>query len=143
MASVNRVFLLGNCTRDPELRTTPGGTSVTDLGLAVNRTWTDNEGMKKEETTFVDVTLWGRQAEVAGEYLHKGNPVFIEGRIQMDSWVDKQTAEKRSRLKIVAENLQLLGDRRESALPPRPPQRTREPQPQAMREPDPDDAVPF
>jgi single-strand DNA-binding protein len=143
-ASYCKVLLLGNLTRDPELRYTPQkGTPVTDIGLAINRTWTDDQGVKREEVTFVDVTLWGRTAEIAQQYLHKGSPVFIEGRLQTDSWQDKQTGEKRAKLRVVAENLQLLGDRRESALPPKPPQRTREPQPQAMREPDPDDAVPF
>ena len=93
-----------------------------NLGFAVNRVYSTEDGQKKEDVTFLDVTLWGRQAEIAGQYLHKGSPVFIEGRIQMDSWVDKQTGEKRNRLKIVGENMQLLGSR-ESNAPPRPSQR--------------------
>ena len=111
MASVNKVILIGNCTRDPEVRYTPKGTAVTDLGLAINRYYTADNGEKREETTFVDVTLWGRTAEVAGEYLGKGKPVFVEGRLQMDSWDDKNTGQKRSKLKVVGDNIQLLGTR--------------------------------
>src|SRR6516162_1152659 len=147
MANLNRVLLIGNLTRDPELRYTPKGTAVVDIGLAVNRIYSGEDGEKKEETTFVDVTLWGRQAEVAGQYLHKGSPVFIEGRLQLDTWDDKQTGQKRSKLRVVGENLQLLGDRREPASPPpRPPQRASVPQPTrpaGVREPDLSGEVPF
>ena len=108
MASVNKVILLGNVTRDLEVRYTPKGTAVTDLGLAMNRVRTSDSGERIEETTFVDVTLWGRQAEVAGQYLQKGRPVYIEGRLQYDTWDDKQTGQKRSRLRVVGENMQLL-----------------------------------
>src|SRR5882757_5280469 len=111
MANLNRVLLIGNLTRDPEVRYTPKGTAVADIGIAVNRVYSGEDGEKKEEVTFVDVTLWGRQAEVAQEYLKKGRPVFIEGRLQLDSWDDKQTGQKRSRLRVVAENLQMLGSR--------------------------------
>lgn len=111
MASFNKVMLLGNCTRDPEVKYTPKGSAVTDLGLAVNRYYTTDSGEKREETTFVDVTMWGRQAEIAGEYLKKGRPVFIEGRLQLDTWDDKQTGQKRSKLRVVCENFQLLGSR--------------------------------
>ncbi|MEY4300586.1 MAG: Single-stranded DNA-binding protein [Verrucomicrobiota bacterium] len=111
MASFNKVMLLGNCTRDPEVKYTPKGSAVTDLGLAVNRFYTTDNGEKREETTFVDVTMWGRQAEIAGEYLKKGRPVFIEGRLQLDTWDDKQTGQKRSKLRVVCENFQLLGSR--------------------------------
>jgi single stranded DNA-binding protein len=127
MANLNRTFLIGNLTRDPDLRYTPKGLAVAEISLAVNRIWTDESGQKHEETVFVDVTLWARQAEIAGQYLHKGNPVFIEGRLQLDTWEDKQTGEKRSKLRVVAENLQLLGKREGSeaasldpARPPRP-----------------------
>jgi single-strand DNA-binding protein len=113
MANLNRVLLIGNLTRDPEVRYTPKGTPVTEIGLAVNRVYSGEDGEKKEETTFVDVTLWARQAEIAGQYLKKGRPVFIEGRLQLDTWDDKQTGQKRSRLRVVAENLQLLGSRQE------------------------------
>ena len=111
MASFNKVILLGNLTRDPEVRYTPKGTAVTELGMAVNRVYTAESGEKREETTFVDVTLWGRTAEIAGEYLRKGRPVFIEGRLQLDTWDDKQSGQKRSKLKVVGEGLQLIGSR--------------------------------
>src|SRR5947208_16233369 len=111
MASFNKVILLGNLTRDPEVRYTPKGTAVTELGMAVNRVYTAENGEKREETTFVDVTLWGRTAEIAGEYLKKGRPVFIEGRLQLDTWDDKQSGQKRSKLKVVGEGLQLIGSR--------------------------------
>src|SRR5215203_6457141 len=111
MASFNRVILLGNLTRDPEVRYTPKGSAVAEVGLAVNRVYTTEGGEKREETTFVDVTLWGRTAEIAGEYLKKGRPVFIEGRLQLDTWDDKQSGQKRTRLRVVAENMQLLGGR--------------------------------
>lgn len=112
MASFNKVILVGNVTRDIEVKYTSGGTAVTELGMAVSRRWFDkNANENKEETTFVDVTLWGRTAEVAGEYLSKGRPVLIEGRLQLDSWNDKETGQKRSKLKVVGESLQLLGSR--------------------------------
>jgi single-strand DNA-binding protein len=111
MASFNKVILLGNLTRDPEVRYTPKGTAVTELGMAVNRVYTAENGEKREETTFVDVTLWGRTAEIAGEYLKKGRPVFIEGRLQLDTWDDKTSGQKRSKLKVVGEGLQLIGSR--------------------------------
>ena len=114
MASFNKVILMGNLTRDPEVRYTPSGTAVTDLGLAVNRYWFDKQANeRREETTFVDVTLWGRQAEVAGEYLAKGRPVLIEGRLHLDSWDDRETGQKRSKLKVIGETMQLLGSRGE------------------------------
>lgn len=109
MASFNKVILLGNLTRDPEVRYTPKGTAVADLGMAVNRTYTAENGEKREEVTFVDVTFWGRTAENAGQYLKKGRPVFVEGRLQLDSWDDKQSGQKRTKLKVVGELLQFLG----------------------------------
>src|SRR6476619_4482858 len=112
MASFDKVILLGNLTRDPEVRYTPKGSAVADLGIAVNRQYTLESGEKREEVTFVDVTFWGRTAEVAGEYLKKGRPVFIEGRLQLDTWDDKQSGQKRSKLKVIGEGLQLLGGRR-------------------------------
>jgi single-strand DNA-binding protein len=107
MANLNRVFLIGNLTRDPEIRYTPKGTAVADIGMATNRIISSEEGERREEVTYVDVVLWGRLAEIAEQYLKKGRPVFIEGRLQLDSWDDKQTGQKRSRLRVVAENLQL------------------------------------
>jgi single-strand DNA-binding protein len=111
MASFNKVILLGNLTRDPEVRYTPKGSAVCDLGLAVNRQYTLDSGEKREEVTFVDVVLWARLAEIAGEYLKKGRPVFIEGRLQLDTWDDKQSGQKRSKLRVIGETMQLLGGR--------------------------------
>ncbi len=109
MASYNKVMLIGNLTRDPEVRYTPKGSAVCDIGLAVNRVYTSDSGEKVEEVTFVDVVLWAKMAELAGKYLHKGRPVFIEGRLQMDSWEDKQTGQKRTRMRVVGEQMQFLG----------------------------------
>ena len=108
MANLNKVMLIGNLTRDPELRYTPKGTAVAELGMAINRVWSNDQGQRQEDTTFVDVTLWGRQAELAQQYLGKGRPVYIEGRLQMDTWEDKNTGQKRSKLKVVGENMQFL-----------------------------------
>lgn len=112
MASFNKVILMGNLTRDPEVRYTGGGTAVTDISLAVNRQWTDrSSNERKEEVSFIDVTLWGRTAEIAGEYLQKGRPCLIEGRLQLDQWEDRETGKKRSKLKVIGESMQLLGSR--------------------------------
>ena len=151
MANLNRVLLIGNLTRDPEVRYTPKGTAVADIGIAVNRVYSGEDGEKKEEVTFVDVTLWGRQAEVAQEYLKKGRQVFVEGRLQLDTWDDKQTGQKRSRLRVVAENMQMLGSRGESEggwSPAGRQRRTAPPPPQRQTPKDPDldaepDDIPF
>ena len=111
MANLNKVLLMGNLTRDPEVRYTPKGTAVAELGIAVNRVYSGENGEKREEVTFVDVTVWGRTAENVGEYLKKGRPVFIEGRLQLDAWEDKQSGQKRNKLKVVADNVQFLGSR--------------------------------
>src|ERR1051326_1855933 len=111
MASFNKVILLGNLTRDPEVRYTPKGSAVCDVGIAVNRVYTTDSGDRREEVTYVDVVLWARLAEIAGEYLKKGRPVFIECRLQIDSWDDKQSGQKRTRLRVVGESMQLLGGR--------------------------------
>lgn len=111
MASFNKVILLGNLTRDPEVRYTPKGSAVCDIGLAVNRQYSLDNGEKREEVTFVDVVLWARLAEIAGEYLKKGRPVFIEGRLQLDTWDDKQSGQKRTKLRVIGETMQLLGSR--------------------------------
>jgi len=144
MANLNKVLLLGNVTRDPEVRYTPKGSAVCDLGVAVNRAYTTDSGDKREEVTFVDVTLWGRTAEVASEYLKKGRPVFIEGRLQMDTWDDKQTGQKRTRLRVVADNMQLLGGRRPGrAEPPGDSRQTSAPPKKSpSSEPD-EDEIPF
>jgi single-strand DNA-binding protein len=114
MSSYNRVTLIGNLTRQPELRKTKNGTAVTDLGLALNRVWNAENGERQEETTFVDVTVWGRTAENAAKYLQKGRSVLVEGRLHMDSWQDKETGQDRTRLKVVADAVQFLGAHQES-----------------------------
>lgn len=114
MPNLNKVQLMGNLTRDPEVRYTPKGTAVTDIGLAINRTFNSDEGDRREETTFVDITFWGRLAEVIGEYMKKGRPMYVEGRLQLDTWEDKTTGQQRSRLKVVGENFQFLGGRDDS-----------------------------
>ncbi len=111
MPNLNQVSLMGNLTRDPEMKYTPKGTAILDIGLAVNRTWKTESGDKREEVTFIDVTLWGRVAEIVGEYCRKGNPLFVQGRLQLDQWDDKETGKKRSKLKVIGENIQLLGSK--------------------------------
>jgi len=152
MASFNKVILLGNLTRDPEVRYTPKGSAVCDLGIAVNRSYTLDSGEKREEVTYVDVVLWARLAEIAGEYLKKGRPVFIEGRLQLDTWDDKQSGQKRSKLRVIGETMQLLGGRPPGAAggggeggegkESRPSKTTPPPKAAAGAEPD-DDEIPF
>jgi single-strand DNA-binding protein len=113
MASFNKVVLVGNVTRDPELRYIASGTAVTDIGLAVNDRRKTATGEWVEETTFVDVTLWGRTAEVAGEYVTKGSPLLVEGRLKLDTW--EKDGKKNSKLRVVCERMQLLGGRGEGA----------------------------
>ena len=109
MASLNKVMLIGNLTRDPEVRFTPKGTAVCDMALAVNRRFLNEAtGERQDEVTYLDIVLWGKQAELAGQYLAKGRSVFIEGRLQMDSWEDKATGQKRTKIRIVCENMQFL-----------------------------------
>ncbi len=109
MSSFNRVILMGNLTRDPELRYIPSGMAVSEIGIAVNDKRKNAKGEWIEETTFVDVTLWGRTAEVANEYLSKGSPIFIEGRLKLDSW--ETDGQKRSKLRVVGERMQMIGGR--------------------------------
>ena len=109
MASFNKVILMGNLTRDPELRYTPKGTAIAKIGVAVNRVWTNEAGEKKEEVTFVDVDIFGRTAENVGQYMRTGRPILIEGRLKLDQWDDKQTGQKKSRMGVVAETVQFLG----------------------------------
>jgi single-strand DNA-binding protein len=108
MASYNRVLLMGNLTRNPEIRYTPTGTAVADLGLAVNENFKNKAGETVEQTCFVDVVVWGRQAETSAEYLQKGSSVFVEGRLQLDQW-ENQQGEKRSKLRVRADRVQFLG----------------------------------
>ena len=109
MASLNKVFLIGNVTRDPEIRYTSGGAALCVLGLAVNRKYTTSKGEDRDETCFVDIDIWGRQAESCHNYLRKGAPVFVEGRLRYDQWEDRDTGHKRSRLLVTAERVQFLG----------------------------------
>lgn len=115
MASFNKVILMGNLTRDPELRFTSNGKAIAKIGLAVNRAWTSESGEKKEEVTFVDVDVFGRTAENVGQYMRKGSPILIEGRLRLDQWDDKQTGQKRSKLGVIAETVQFLGSPRGGA----------------------------
>src|SRR5215510_7239258 len=112
MASFNKVILAGNLTHDPELRYTPKGTAVARVRLAINRVYTTEGGEKKEEVTYVDVDAFARQAEIISQYLKKGRPVLIEGRLRYDTWEDKQTSQKRSKLSVVLENFQFLDSQR-------------------------------
>ena len=112
MASFNKVILLGNLTRDPEVKYLQSGAAIANVSLAVNRTWFDQKSNeKKEEVTFVEVTAFGRTAEVIGEYCIKGKPLMVEGRLKLEQWEDKQSGQKRSKLIVIAEDIQLLGDR--------------------------------
>lgn len=114
MASFNKVILMGNLTRNPELRYTPGGSAVAEFGMAVNRRFTVN-GEQREETCFVDINVWGKQAESVNRYLEKGSPVFVEGRLQFDTWEDKNTGGQRSRLRVVGERVQFIGSPKRGA----------------------------
>ena len=110
MPSLNKVMLMGNLTRDPEIRYTPKGQAVTDIGLAINRRYkVENE--VREEVTFVDITFWGKSAEIIGQYLKKGRPLYVEGRLQLDTWDDKQTGQKKSRLKVIGDEFQFIGSK--------------------------------
>src|ERR1043166_8033959 len=108
MANFNKVILAGNLTRDPELRYTPKGTAIAKLGLAINRTWKNEAGETKEEVTFVDVDSFGRQAEVIAQYVKKGRPLLVEGRLKLDQWEDKNTHQKQSKLRVVLESFSFL-----------------------------------
>jgi single-strand DNA-binding protein len=150
MANFNKVILVGNLTRDPELRYTPKGTAVARITLAVNRTFTSGEGgEKKEEVSFVDVDVWGRQAEVISQYMKKGRPLLVEGRLKQDTWEDKNTKQKQSKLKVVLETFSFLdsgnrgGGNEGGAPPPRSPSAAVPPSGPSDAEPPPDDDVPF
>lgn len=110
MATLNKVMLIGNLTRDPEVRYTPQGTAVADVRLAVSRKYKTQDGAEKEEVCYVSVTTWGRQAQTCGEYLKKGSPVFVEGRLKLDEW--EKDGQKQSRLTVVAERVQFLSSPR-------------------------------
>ena len=111
MSNFNKVYLIGNLTRDPELRVTPKGTAVCQFGLAVNRQFKDEAGNSRDETTFVDIESWGRQGETIAKYCTKGRPLFVEGRLKFEQWEDKTSGQKRNRLKVVLESFQFIGGR--------------------------------
>ncbi len=121
--ALNKVLLIGNLTRDPELKFTTRGTAVCSLSVASNRRWKDDSGAEKEEVTFVDVTAFGKTGEVIAQYFRKGSPIFIEGRLKLDQWDDKTTGQKRSKMGVVLETFEFMGGKREeggSAAPTRP-----------------------
>jgi single-strand DNA-binding protein len=113
MATLNRVILIGNLTRDPELRVTPRGTSIVQFGLAINNSFKGQDGQQRDETTFVDCEAWAKTADLIAKYLSKGAPAMIEGRLKLDTWEDKQSGAKRSKLKVVVENVQFLSSKGE------------------------------
>lgn len=115
MANFNKVYLIGNLTRDPELRVTPKGTAICQFGLAVNRQFKDESGALRDETTFVDIEAWSKQGETIAKYCTKGRPLFVEGRLKFDQWEDKASGQKRSKLKVVLEGFQFLGSRGDGA----------------------------
>jgi|ERR1044071_2612021 single-strand DNA-binding protein len=112
MANFNKVILAGNLTRDPELRYTPKGTAIARIGMAINRTWKNETGETKEEVTFVDIDAWGRQAEVIAQYVKKGRPLLVEGRLKLDQWEDKNTHQKQTKLRVVLESFSFLDSNR-------------------------------
>ena len=111
MPNLNKVMLMGNLTRDPEIKYTPKGTAIANFGIAINRTYTPEGGEKREEVTFIDLEAFGRTAEVIGEYFKKGRPIFIEGRLKLDQWDDKTTGKKQSKLRVVVESFEFLSSR--------------------------------
>ena len=156
MASLNKVFLIGNLTRDPELRYTPTGTPICEFGMAVNRTYRTKDGEQRDDTCFVNVAMWGRRGEVISEYFSKGSPILIEGRLKFDTW---ESAEgRRSKLSVVAENFEFMGRaapgevpaEAESDRPRRPQRQQRTPPPAEEKKEDvqegfdvSDDEIPF
>ena len=147
MTGFNKVILAGNLTRDPELRYTPSGTAIAKFGLAVNRKWKDQSGETKEECTFVDVDAFGKQAELIGQYMKKGRPILIEGRLRLDQWEDRQTQQKRSRLGVVMESMTFLdsGEQQERPSPTAVPRTTATAAPSSAPDdlPPEEDEVPF
>jgi single-strand DNA-binding protein len=145
MASKNLVILMGNLTDDPEVRYTPQGTAVCDFTVAVNRVYKDGNGQRHEETEFLDVTFWGKRAEIICKYFQKGRPIYVEGRIRVEQWEDRETGKKRRAWKIVGSDFQFVGgenrgESTRSAAPP--PTRSAAPSPQEVPD-DEDDRIPF
>ena len=143
MANLNKVMLIGNLTRDPEVKYTPKGTAVAAFGIAVNRKYTTESGEKREEVTFIDLEAFGRAAEIIGEYCKKGKPLFVEGRLKLDAWDDKASGQKRSKLKVIVDQIQLLGGRDDSEAADTHPPKRRAPAAPSRPPADPDlDAAP-
>lgn len=117
MANFNKVYLIGNLTRDPELRVTPKGTAICQFGMAVNRQFKDESGAMRDDTTFVDIEAWGKQGETISKFCTKGKPLFVEGRLKFDQWEDKTSGQKRSKLKVVLEGFQFLGTGQRDGVP--------------------------
>jgi single-strand DNA-binding protein len=144
MASFNKVILIGNLTRDPELRYTPKGMAIAKVGLAVNRKWRSEGDEQKEEVTFIDIDLFGKTAENVGHYMRKGSSMLVEGRLRLDQWDDKQTGQKRSKLAVVGETVQFLGGKSEGGTAPAPRSQPPTTEPTASDTPPADsDDVPF
>ena len=114
MPNLNKVFLIGNLTREVELKFTPAGTALANFGLAVNRKFKNAQGALQEEVTFVDLEVWGKTAELCNKYLKKGSPAYFEGRLKLDQWTDKNSGQKRTKLKVVVESVQFLGSKQAS-----------------------------
>lgn len=140
MPSLNKTFLMGHLARDPELRVTPKGTQVCQFAIGINREWKTESGEKQSEVTFVDIEAWGRTAETISKYFVKGRPIFVEGRLKQDLWEDKNTHEKRSRIKIVLENFQFVGGDRNAEPNDKPAQAPQNPEPKQASL---DEDVPF
>lgn len=153
MPNLNKVMLMGNLTRDPEIKYTPKGMAIAHFGIAVNRVWSNEAGEKQEEVTFIDIEMFGRKAEVVGEYFKKGKPIYVEGRLKLDSWDDKATGQKKSKLKVVGETFEFLGSREggggehgEGRPQSRPPGKPAPPPQRPPADPDldaPEDEIPF
>jgi len=142
----NKVLLMGNLTRDPEVRHTGGNQAVANIGLAVNRRWKSADGENREETTFIDCEAWGRTAEMIGQYFRKGRPIFIEGRLKLDQWEDKNDGSKRSKLRVVIENFHFVDSKSDGESGEGRPVGAgagRRSAPQHADEPPPDDDIPF
>jgi single-strand DNA-binding protein len=157
MPNLNKVMLMGNLTRDPEMKYTPKGTAIANFGIAVNRNYSTEGGEKREEVTFIDIEAFGRTAEIIGEYFKKGRPIYVEGRLKLDQWDDKTTGKKMSKLRVVADSFEFLGSREGGpgggssepsgeSRPPRPAARTAPPPQRPPADPDldvPEDDIPF
>lgn len=140
MANLNRVTLIGNLTRDVEVKYTGKGTAIADISIAVNRKWKDQDNQMKEETTFVDLTAFGKTAELAQQYLSKGSSCYFEGRLNLETWEDKTTQQKRTKIKVIIENMQFLGSKKDSGNSPQSAAKSGN-SPQSAA--DDDDSIPF